>query len=244
MNDNYWKLPRLYTNQTLELNATLSLDGNQAHYLKNVLRQTPENEIRIFNGRDGEFLYKIKGLAKNSCLILPIKQIKQQPQTYSKIELLFAPLKKDRMDFVIEKSVELGVTDFHPILTNRTEVRKINEDRINAQIQEAAEQCERLILPKLHPLKPFKEKATRWSEPGHNPLLWCYERAKGSPHLSTFKNENWAFLVGPVGGFDESEIEFLSRQSYIQPISLGPDVLRAETASILCLTHAKLVIEK
>lgn len=235
MSDQYSKLPRLYLDQDLKLGAILSLDENPAHYFRSVLRRQVGDSFRVFNGRDGEWVADLTELGKKSASANVIEQIKKQPETHAAVHLIFSPIKKQRMDMLIEKTVELGATDLHPILTARTEMRKINEDRIRAQIAEAAEQCERMFLPTLHPLKKLKDKIQNWSGPA--PIKACIERHDAAP-ISTISGTEHAFLIGPEGGFDDDEIAFLTAHKQVAPISLGQTIYRAETACMICLAHA------
>lgn len=237
MASDFTKLPRLYIDRNFTANATVNLESAQTHYLKNVLRRKPGDFVRLFNGRDGEWLNAITAYTNDACTVTTKGRIREQPGKAVETHLLFAPIKKDRMDFIIEKAVELGVTDIHPILTARTEIRKINEERIRAQITEAAEQCERFEIPNLHPLTELKSKIGGWTNPA--PILWCCERGD-SPHISTFKQTAWAFLIGPEGGFDDNEFAFLGGLPNVRPLSLGETVLRCETAVILALGYAKM----
>lgn len=149
----------------------------QAHYLKNVLRKTEGEYVRLFNGRDGEWVYCLTALGKKGAEARAQEQIRAQTEKNRKIHAYFPPIKKNRMDFMIEKAVELGVTDLHPILTQNTETRKINEDRLQAQIIEAAEQCERLDLPILHPLSDIFAALKSCSAP----VYAAIERIEAAP---------------------------------------------------------------
>lgn len=230
-------LPRLYTDQNLKEGLAVPLDRKQAHYLGNVLRLQDGASVRLFNGRDGEWLAALETPSKKNLAAAPLQQIKAQPSASSQIHLLFAPIKKHRMDILIEKSVELGVTDLHPVLTDRTEVRKLNTDRLHAQIIESAEQCERLEIPALHPLEKLDQKLARWNK--SQKILWGDERGSGTP-LHSVSTQDWAFLIGPVGGFTAEEAGRLRNLPFIQPISLGPQIYRVETAAILCLSRTVL----
>jgi 16S rRNA (uracil1498-N3)-methyltransferase len=241
MTSDFTKLPRIYIDHDFTANASLVLEEAQSHYLKNVLRRKPGDFFRTFNGRDGEWLASINQINKSGIVAALKEKLRAQPPKSQKIHLLFAPIKKDRMDFIIEKAVELGVTDLHPVLTARTEIRKISEDRIRAQIIEAAEQCERLEVPVLHPLSDLKSKILNWKS--GIPLYWCRERGE-SPHISEFTEQNWAFLIGPVGGFDDAEFSFLESVPGVKPLTLGETVLRAETAVALVLSYAKIAARR
>lgn len=231
----YFTLPRLYTAADLNQGAAIALDDKQTHYLKNVLRKNPGDQVRLFNGRDGEWLCDLKELGKKSGIAMPVKKLREQKTALGEVHLIFAPIKKNRMDVMIEKAVELEVTHLHPVLTNRTEVREINEKRLRAQLIEASEQSERLDIPTLLPLTTLAQKIKTWNST--IPLYWCLERA-GAPHLATIREQNWAFIIGPVGGFDQKEIDTLSTLPPVRSVSLGEPVYRVETAAFLCLAHA------
>lgn len=222
---------------SFEAGGEILLEGPQFHYLKNVMRLGEGGTVRLFNGRDGEYLAQLANITKKSAALHVTQKIKDQPANEHEIHLLFAPLKKNRMDMVIEKATELGVTDFHPILTEHTDVRKLNTDRLHAQITEASEQCERLSLPRLHELRPLLVKLGGWPE--NVKIFWGRERGTDT-NLAQTQAQKWAFLIGPVGGFSATEDSFLANHAVVQPISLGSRIYRAETASILCLAHAQL----
>ncbi len=228
--ENIHKLPRLFTEQTLSEHKDIIFSSSQLHYLKNVLRQNEGNFLRVFNGRDGEFLATITALNKKDGRAKLAKCIKPQPAIGPARALYFAPIKKNRMDFLIEKAVELGVTSLHPVLTARTETRKINEERLQAQIIEAAEQCERLTIPALAPLTKLENVIGK-----KTPLYACIERAEGMSLRSLGPAKDAAFLIGPEGGFTPDEIEMLNKAPQVTALSLGENILRAETAAIKCL---------
>ncbi len=236
---NLYKYPRLYLNAEVKENAKILLNLEQTHYLKNVLRKNTEDVIRIFNGKNGEWLASITAISKKSCEISVSKQIRKQPTAPIKFDLFFSPIKKQRMDILIEKAVELDVSGLYPVITNRTENRKLNENRMNAQIIEAAEQCERLDLPVLHDT----QKLTDILADKNTPLYVCLERNSGANPISSYSYKNGAaFLIGAEGGFDKGEIELLSTAKQVTAISLGDNILRAESAAIACLSYALLSI--
>lgn len=192
--------------------------------------------IRVFNGQDGEYSTKILRLAKSEAQIELLEKTREQPAPARHTHLFFAPIKKHRMDFLIEKAVELGASDLHPVLTQYTEMRKINAQRLRTQIIEAAEQCERLTVPTLHPLSDLKKAVAAWQN--KDPILWCQERTD-APLLKTLEGMKSAFLIGPEGGFAPEETDFLAAQKKIRAVSLGPDILRSETAALYCLIRQK-----
>ena len=155
MEHNYTKAPRLFLNTPLSIGTDTHLDKDQSHYLLNVMRKDDNDMVRVFNGKDGEFIGIIQKQSKKLCTLTNLEQLKQQPDNKSEIHLFFVPIKKDRMGFMIEKAVELGATHLHPIITDRTQHGKINTNKIEKQIIEAAEQCERLDTPHLSPIQKF-----------------------------------------------------------------------------------------
>ena len=239
--DKIWTYPRIYITDTLSRDKTIELSAAHAHYFKNVLRRQDGNFIRVFNGRDGEWIATLQNLAKKSGQAALQYQSRQQPDTSYSTKLYFAPIKKSRMDILIEKAVELGVTELIPVITARTENRKFKAERLEAQILEAAEQCERLEIPTLRKALPLKDL------PQKETIYACIERDEDrneSPYISTLKDTELAFLVGPEGGFTDQEIDTLLKKPNIKALSLGERIYRAETASIVCLTHATLMREK
>ena len=203
------------------------------HYLKNVMRLDIGAQIRFFNGKNGEFLGIIKDSDKKRTVLDITKQIKTQRTLSRKIHLLFAPIKKERMEWLIEKAVELGATDLHPVLTQNADIRKLNDEKIRAQIIEAAEQCERMDLPALHPVTDmWKSLASLKSMP----VLAAVERVDAQPIRSAIPAGDVAILIGPAGGFTAEEKERLGKTAGIVPVSLGENILRAETAAIAALS--------
>jgi len=235
MNNEHHKYPRLFVVDDLNDGQIVTLDKNQSHYLTNVMRKKVGDFIRLFNSRDGEFLCAIDTISKKFATLRIDKKLRIYPPHLRRIHLFFAPLKKKRMDFVIEKCSELGVTDFHPIVTERTEVRSLKTERVEAQIIEACEQSERLDIPTLHHITPLATKITQWDE---TPIYAAIERHDAPPLWDISLPENAAFLIGPVGGFTQAEREMLINAQHIHPVSLGQNILRAETASIICMCAA------
>lgn len=227
-----FKWPRLFTEEKLVEEELVALLDGQSHYLLKVMRKKENDPVRLFNGVDGEWAGLLKAVGKKSASVLLKQQLAKQPAKPRAIHLYFAPIKKTRMDWLIEKSVELGVTDFHPILTHNTEVRKINEKRLKAQIFEAAEQCERFEIPVLHELTKAETAIT---ESKVN-ILSCVERSNGealTEIASDYTNQEIGFLIGPEGGFTAEEKAYL--QDVTKSVSLGDTVLRCETAAVKAL---------
>lgn len=229
-NDKLFKLPRLYTEEVLNNKGVIALSTGQAHYLNNVLRQKDGEAIRLFNGQDGEWLGVLQNLNKKSGEARLDKQIIPQPVNTKKIHLIFAPIKKNRLDWLIEKAVELGVSELHPVLTQNTEVRKLKTERVTHQILEAAEQCERLDIPKLHEVQKLEALFDNW--PKDIEIQACLERFDAQPIQNTDKDI--AVLIGPEGGFTVEEKEAIAK--FATPITLGDQILRSETAVIKALS--------
>ncbi len=234
MSEEYFKLPRIFTTEDLKIGETVALDDKQSHYLKNVMRKKEGDTIRLFNGRDGECLCCLTKLAKKQAEVSVDSLLKPQPQNTRKIHLIFTPIKKNRMDWLIEKAVELGVTDFHPVLTQNTEVRKIKVERLENQIFEAAEQCERLTIPKLHTLQKMEKILDNGLE--STKILGCLERYNTMPlkDLKLDWAKDIAFLIGPEGGFTREEKEHVAQHT--QAVGLGDTILRCETAVVKALS--------
>jgi len=244
MTERVWTYPRILVDDDLKNGTTIPLSKAHAHYFKNVLRKQDGDQIRLFNTRDGEWLAALTNLSKKSGEASLTQQTRTQDETpdkNSKTSLFFAPIRKSRMDMLIEKAVELGVTDLHPILTARTQNTKLKNERIESQIREAAEQCERLSIPTLHAMVNIKNLTTEQT------IHACIERDEEREEflfIGNLREQNLAFLVGPEGGFTDEEISMLCAMPNINPISLGKRIYRAETASIVCLTHATLLNQK
>jgi 16S rRNA (uracil1498-N3)-methyltransferase len=229
MNELFHNLPRIYYPLTLSENQVVVLPENQSHYLKNVLRRDIGHSLRIFNPECGEWIGKIEAVEKKFITLKIETQIRVPVVQSSEIHLVFSPIKKDRNDMLIEKAVELGVTHFHPILFARTIIRDLKPDRINAQIIEAAEQCERLSIPTLAPLKDFKKCFAEWDT--DIPLYAAIERTDASPLSKiSLKQNQVALCIGPEGGFTPDEINLIATKNFVTPVSLGNNILRAETA--------------
>lgn len=227
--DDFFKWPRLYTDSDLIAGVDIVLSTEQSHYIAHVLRTREGHKVRLFNGRDGEWVATVAHIAKKSMTLRIDTHIKPQPATAAAMHLAFAPFKKNRMEWMIEKAVELGASDFHPVLTQNTDIRAMNEDRIREQIIEAAEQCERLDIPRLHPVQKMDSFLSGW--PKDIPLFACIERMEGP--RAPIPAGKAAVIIGPEGGFTAGEKDTLAARAV--PVSLGNNVLRCETAAIKAL---------
>lgn len=235
MNDSY-KLSRVFIEAPLSEGADHIVSESLHHYLKNVMRLEEGAQLRAFNGKDGEFLSIIAEMGKKRTVLKFQKLLKTQSIIHRRVHLLFTPLKKERMDWLVEKSVELGTTDLHPIITQNTDIRKINEEKISAQMIEAAEQCERMDIPTLHPAQDIWKILAAWD--AKTPIFAAIERVEAQSIGQSIPNDgDIAFLIGPAGGFTAEEKEKLQNIGFITPVSLGNTILRAETAAIAALSH-------
>jgi len=214
---------RLYINA--DFTDAIALDAKQINYLKNVLRLQAGKQVFIFNGRDGEYSATITDLHKKHGTIQPTKQIRPQAITPYKA-LFFAPIKPQRLEFMLEKCTELGVTDFYPVITEYTSIRKINQRRLLDICIEAAEQCECINIPTIHDLQKLNKAILC-----HNDTIAFCDEAGADAKLKDINTNS--ILIGPEGGFSKTERDWLTNQPNITPVTLGNNILRAETAAIV-----------
>ncbi|WP_166945333.1 16S rRNA (uracil(1498)-N(3))-methyltransferase [Sphingopyxis panaciterrae] len=220
--------PRLFVDQLLEAGATPVIDGPPAHYLLHVMRLKTGDPLLLFDNRSGEWLATIAGIGKRS-LSLAIERQTRPLEPVPDLWLCFAPVKKARLDWIIEKATELGVARLQPVITERTIVERVKTERLAAQIIEACEQCGRTAVPTL--ADPVKLPALLKDWPAARALLFADE-AGGTPVLSVDAPASAAILTGPEGGFTERERALLLDCPAVRRIALGPRILRAETAAI------------
>lgn len=236
---------RLYVTDDLAQAAGIRLGADQAHYVQHVMRRRAGDDVGLFNGRDGEWKARIDGFGKGWCSVVPERQIAPQVNEPD-LWYLFAPVKHARLDYMMEKATELGVSRICPVLTRRTAVSRIKRERLQANAVEAAEQCGRLSVPPVDEECSLERMLESW--PADRRLIFCDEgggveplgkllrAAEGAPRTP------WALLIGPEGGFDAHEREMLKRQSFVTPVSLGPRILRADTAAVAALSLWQMVL--
>lgn len=222
--------PRLFVPAPLAPGTELAATPAQAHYLGNVMRLGPGAVLRLFNGRDGEFLAEIAAIRRDRASFTVNQQTRPQAAEPD-LWLVFAPLKRDATDLVVQKATELGAAALLPVFTERTNTARLNLDRLRAIATEAAEQCERLTVPRMADPQRMGDLLAAW--PAGRALMVALERADAPSPRAT--DSPAALLVGPEGGFAPNETELLRRQGFVTPITLGPRVLRAETAAIVGL---------
>ncbi|MBV9523329.1 MAG: 16S rRNA (uracil(1498)-N(3))-methyltransferase [Alphaproteobacteria bacterium] len=230
-------IPRLFTAADLGQGLSTALAPAQAHYLRSVLRLGPGALLALFNGRQGEWRARLEAIGKGACTARILEATRPQ-EGEAELDLVFAPVKRARIDFLVEKATELGVTALRPVWTARTVVERINLDRLRANAIEAAEQTERLSVPAIEAPQKLAPLLAAW--PAARPLLLCDERG-GAPPLAELLSwplsnaRGAALLVGPEGGFTETELDALEKFPFVKPVGLGPRVLRADTAALAAL---------
>jgi 16S rRNA (uracil1498-N3)-methyltransferase len=221
---------RLHTGADLSAGQAVEATPAQAHYLATVMRRSAGDVVRLFNGRGGEWDTRITTLARAKASLTPEVLVRPQldePGPW----LMFALLKRDTTDMVVQKATELGASALLPVLTERTNATRVNQDRLRAIATEAAEQSERLTVPVLHPPRPLPDALAEW--PADRLLFAAMERAD-APGL-TATRQPAGLLIGPEGGFGPRDKAVLDGCPQVRPVSLGMLVLRAETASIVGL---------
>lgn len=225
-------IPRLYLEQLLEAGREVPALPAQAHHLGGVLRREAGDPVLLFNGRDGEWQGRIAAIRKDRATLLPERLVRPQ-QAGPDLRLLVAAVKRDAMDWIVEKATELGVAAIHPVFTRRSIADRVNTQRLAAIAQAAAEQCERLDVPRIAEPRPLHAAIDEWDS--RVPILVGAERrAEATPiaRLAVGLRLPLGWLVGPEGGFERAELDDLLRRPFVSPAALGPRILRAETAAI------------
>jgi len=231
---------RLFIKDSLPGSGMVTLNQEQSHYLANVMRQKLGAPVALFNGCDGEWATEIAELKKRAVTLRIVEKIKQQ-STEPDLMLAFAPIKKARIDFIAQKATELGVGHLQPIYTQRTNVDRVKTDRLYANAIEAAEQCERLTVPEVSDPIKLSTLLAKWSK--DRMIMFCDEDLSGkSAHEALCelapdqKNNPWAVIIGPEGGFDDDERTAIKKMPQTITVSLGPRVLRADTAAMAAIS--------
>ena len=237
-------IPRLFVSAALGPDqGDVALDPAQSHYLVNVLRLGAGAGLFVFNGRDGEWRAEIAVASKKAAALRLIERTRAQ-HGCPDLHLLFAPIKKTRTDFIVEKATELGASVIRPVFTRRTVAERVNAERLALIAREAAEQTERLDVPEVRAGVGLVALLRAWSDTdGQRRLVFCDEQAAdGSTApaaLEAFQRLEpgapWAVLIGPEGGFDAAERTALHGYDFVLPVALGPRILRADTAALAAL---------
>jgi 16S rRNA (uracil1498-N3)-methyltransferase len=225
-------VPRLYVAQALDQGASLTLDQPQANYLAAVMRLGPGDRVKLFDDRTGEWLAEIVEAGKKRVTLIVGERLRER-EPAPDLWLLFAPIKRGRIDWIVEKATELGVARLVPVITRRTIVDRLNRDRLFAHAVEAAEQCERTALPELAEAEGLDRLLAAW--PADRALLFADERG-GAPLAAVASPGPAAILIGPEGGFTDEERAAIRALPSARAVSLGPRILRAETAAVAAVS--------
>ena len=248
-----FRTPRIHVDAPLAAGAEVPLDRDQANHLCNVLRLQAGDAVLVFNGRDGEWGAELCGSGKRVAARLDRQHRPQPPR--ADLDFLFAPLKHARLDYMVQKAVELGVTRIRPVLTQHTQVTRINLERMRANVIEAAQQCGVLSIAEV--TEPVQLKSVAAGDP-ERLLIFCDEDAEVADAITALGKarsqpsalvpsdaasaQKLAVLIGPEGGFSEAERALLMQRPNIVRLSLGPLILRADTAAVAALTLTQAVL--
>jgi 16S rRNA (uracil1498-N3)-methyltransferase len=228
---------RLFISSPLANGAAVELAQEQAHYLKNVMRLSEGDAVALFNGSDGEYRARIDSFGKRAASLTVEEQTRAQTPE-SDLWLVFAPIKRARIDYLVEKATELGTSALVPVITRHTHVERLNLERLRAHAIEAAEQSERLTVPRIDEPRTLDDVMAGWDRSRR--IMLCDESGKappaavalGGPHSNLLDAAVWAVLIGPEGGFAETELDALRKLPFVSAVSLGPRILRADTAAL------------
>ncbi|HEY2709001.1 MAG TPA: 16S rRNA (uracil(1498)-N(3))-methyltransferase [Caulobacteraceae bacterium] len=233
---------RLYVSNPLAAGAVFEADAAQAHYLTNVMRLAVGDELLVFNGHDGEWRTRIATTGKRGCQLEPLEQTRSQiigPD----LDLIVALVKRDRLESIVEKSAELGARRVRLVTTERTNAERTRVDRLEAIAAEASEQTGRLEVPAIEPPQKLAALLAGW--PQGRSLMFCDEAGDALPALDALAGRPggpWGVLIGPEGGFSPAERAAIRALPGAVPVSLGPRILRADTAAIAALTLWQAVL--
>jgi len=243
-----FRSPRLFLGQTLAQGATLGLEAAQANYLVNVLRLKAGANVLVFNGRDGEWRAELTATGKKKAALNVVERTREQTRP-GDLHYLFSPLKHARLDYMVQKAVEMGVSRLAPIMMRHTQAERVNLDRMRANAIEAAEQCGVLNVPEIVEPQKFESLTRGWK--AERLLVFCDEDADVKDPIAALASARSgglagrlpiSVLVGPEGGFTEHERDALLKLPNVVRLALGPRILRADTAAIAALTLVQAVL--
>jgi len=251
-----FRTPRIYLDAPLAGGKEAMLDRDQANYLLNVLRLKRGDELLLFNGRDGEWQGQLAGTGKRALAAIVGERMREQPRPLD-LHFLFAPLKHARLDYLVQKAVEMGASRLQPVITRHTQVARVNLERMRANAIEAAQQCGVLALPEV--AEPVAFKTIAGSADADRLLVFCDEDAEVKDPVAALAAARpsvrallpaeaaraalpLAVLIGPEGGFAENEREALRQRPNVVRIALGPRILRADTAAVAALALVQAVL--
>jgi 16S rRNA (uracil1498-N3)-methyltransferase len=236
-----FRSPRLYVESALETRSQVALESAQAHYLANVLRLKSGSRVLLFNGRDGEWSATLSLLRRSAVATVEIKTRAQT--TAADLHYLFAPLKAARLDYMVQKAVEMGVSRLQPVITRHSQVARVNTERMRANAVEAAEQCGILSVPEI--AAPITLAGLIADRNSARCLVFCDEEAEVADPVTALGGlplSPLAVLIGPEGGFADDERAALLKSPNVVRISLGPRILRADTAAVAALTLVQALL--
>ena len=237
-----FRMQRLFIDAPLALGQRHEVSAEQFNYLANVLRLTEGAEILAFNGRDGEWRVKVTFPSRKKIALEAAEQTRPQPAA-SDLHYLFAPLKVGRLDYLVQKAVEMGAGLLQPVMTQHVQGKITSLERLQANVIEAAEQCGILSVPEVVPPKKLGDLLDRWPEDRR--IIFCDEGDEGQNPLSVLsavQEKKLALLIGPEGGFSEEERRSLRERPFVTAIPLGPRILRADTAAVAALAVIQATI--
>jgi 16S rRNA (uracil1498-N3)-methyltransferase len=237
-----FKAQRLFVEPDLTEGGTIACSSGQANYLRNVLRLKPGDAILVFNGRDGEWRAELAEAGKRGTSLVLEGKVREQ-ESGPDIDYLFAPLKRARLDYMVQKATEMGAARLRPVLTRYTTAERVNTERMRANAIEAAEQCGILRIPEVHVPAQLETVVAGWD--AARALIFCDEGAEEACPVSALARVQpgpIGLLVGPEGGFHESERALLASKAFVTRISLGPRILRADTAAVAALALVNAVL--
>jgi 16S rRNA (uracil1498-N3)-methyltransferase len=237
-----FRLQRLFVDTPLSSDTKHEVSSEQFNYLANVLRLEAGAKVLLFNGRDGEWLAEVNFPSRKKIVLEPVEQTRPQPEA-SDLHYLFAPLKVGRLDYLVQKAVEMGAGVLQPVMTQHVQGKITNLDRLRANVAEAAEQCGILSIPEVAEPRKLPDLLERW--PADRRIIFCDESDEGQnplPVLARVSERKLALLVGPEGGFSEDERTLLRSLPFVTAIPLGPRILRADTAAVAALAVIQAAI--
>ncbi len=241
MRANY-KMQRLFVSADLAADAVIDAGPEHSHYLINVLRLAEGAEVLVFNGRDGEWRAIVQPKSKKAALLKPVERTRPQPPTPDLV-YCFAPLKQGRLDYLVQKAVEMGAGRLVPVITRHTQVANVNAERLKANAVEAAEQCGVLAVPEVKEVQKLDRLLAGWDR--ERRLIFCDEDFSTNnplPALQAIAETKLGLLVGPEGGFSDDERRQLRALPFVTAIPLGPRILRADTAAVAALTLVQATV--
>ncbi|MCV3766846.1 16S rRNA (uracil(1498)-N(3))-methyltransferase [Rhizobium sp. TRM95796] len=237
-----FRMQRLFLDAPISADSPIPANDEQVNYLANVLRLQDGAEILIFNGRDGEWKAQLTFPNRKKIQIVPVEVTRPQPEQPD-LHYLFAPLKVGRLDYLIQKSVEMGAGVIQPVMTQHVQGKITSLDRLRANAVEAAEQCGILAIPEVR--EPVRLTALIETWPRDRRIIYCDEGADTNNPMSALRaiaEKKLALLIGPEGGFSEEEQRLLRSLDFVTPIPLGPRILRADTAAVAAFAVIQAMI--